>query len=187
MDESSHGMRAIHGLTKFNGRDDFHIWKFCMLRHLGRAGLRNHVLTEKFEAFASQEKSDEWDRRNVSTESMIIQSVEDSVIDSLTDCMTAKDMWEMLCKKNESSGLENLLRLQTELNSVWKDHSKTMSDYVKKLRVVFSKLKGACKVVDDQSKLVKLLNDLLMEEFEAIRTNLAYQVGISFLYKVRDL
>ena len=58
MDDSQHGIRAIHGLTKFNGRDDFHIWKFSMERHLGRAGLIGMVKEEK----DSSMKDEQWEK-----------------------------------------------------------------------------------------------------------------------------
>ena len=180
MEENQYGIRAIHGVTKFNGRDDFHIWKFCMLRHLGRVGLMSFVKDAKPSSFSSQDKKEDWEKKNVATESMLLQAIEDSVIEMLTDCTSAKGMWDKLVTTHENSGVDNILRLQTELNSIWKDSGKSMADYIKELRGIFSKLNGVGKGLDDASKLVKLLAGLPMEEYEAIRTNLAFQSGMTF-------
>ena len=89
-------------------------------------------------------------------------------------------MWDKLCETHESSWVENVLRLQTELESVWKEPGKSMNEYIRSLRSMFSKLQGAGSKVDEPSKLVKLLGGLPMSDYEAIRMNLAFQSGMTF-------
>ncbi|KMQ87248.1 copia protein [Lasius niger] len=111
----------------------------------------------------------EWLKENAKAMLLISTSIEDSQLESLLTCATAKAMWDTLSNIYEQKTETNKLILTQKFHEYRMSSSDSVVQHVAKVRNLASALKDVGEVVFDVAIMAKILASL-PSKFNALKT-----------------
>ena len=102
-------------IEKFDGSNDFGLWKMKMLAHLGNLGL-DFALDDDFLETMKEDKKMEVLKKAYNT---LILSLSDNVMREIVKCKSAKEVWGKLESLYMTKNLSSRLRLKAKFFT-WK-------------------------------------------------------------------
>nr|GFA79073.1 retrovirus-related Pol polyprotein from transposon TNT 1-94 [Tanacetum cinerariifolium] len=143
-------------LEKFNGSNDFTLWKVKMRVLLVQQGCA--VALEGEDKFPKDMKEKVKKEIMAKAHSAILLSVTDEVLREVVDQTTASELWDKLCEKNNS--LTNRLYQKQWLYTLWMSESTQVKDHLDTFNHIILDLQGVGVKVDDEDQALILLCSL---------------------------
>lgn len=143
-------------LEMFDGEGDFIIWRRKMKTIL--------VQLEVFEAvtgeYSPEATAKEITRMNNTAMATLMTHLEGKVIHEMGETETARELWENLIKRYQSSTLPNKVSLQTKFYGFRMDTAKTIKENLEVFYKLIQELAICGERIPDQLKCIILLNAL---------------------------
>ena len=185
-------------LSKFDGTDYF-LWSFTMVRYLKTMklwdvvtgeyarpevpGPREQVgpqhLDEEGETYTMEDVR-VWEEVNTEAETVILSAVGRQQQQSLTDCRSAKDMWDRLSGLYQQTSRTNKKRLKSEYAACCQKKGQSMAAYIREMDSLVDRLRGIGVETEEEDRIVCLLGGLL-SKYETLKIQLLNQDSISYL------
>nr|GFB55975.1 retrovirus-related Pol polyprotein from transposon TNT 1-94 [Tanacetum cinerariifolium] len=162
-------------LEKFNGSNDFTLWKVKMRALLVQQGCA--VVLEGEDKFPKDMKEKVKKEIMAKAHSAILISVTDEVLREVVDQTTASELWDKLCEKNNS--LTNRLYQKQWLYTLWMSESTQVKDHLDTFNHIILDLQGVGVKVDDEDQALILLCSLFCSYENFVDTMLYGRTTIS--------
>nr|GEV25340.1 retrotransposon protein, putative, Ty1-copia subclass [Tanacetum cinerariifolium] len=145
-------------LEKFNGSNDFTLWKVKMRALLVQQGCA--VALEGKDKFPNDTKEEVKKEIMAKAHSVIFLSVTDEVLREVLDQMTASELWDKLCEKYQNNSLTNRLYQKQRLYALRMFESTQVKDHLDTFNRIILDLQGVRVKVDDEDQALILLCSL---------------------------
>lgn len=139
-------------IQKLNCEESFSMWKFQLNIVLKSQNLLS-VLLDK-----GDQKRDE--QRDAQVQKTIMYTINKKYIPLLMNCVTAKEMYEKLCKIFENSSEQQKCDLMQELFQYTYNHTKDMTHHISTIENIAFRLKNIDEKVTDGMLISKILSTL---------------------------
>nr|GEX86176.1 retrovirus-related Pol polyprotein from transposon TNT 1-94 [Tanacetum cinerariifolium] len=153
-------------LEKFNGSNDFTLWKVKMRVLLVQQ--RCAVALEGEDKFPKDTKEEVKKEIMAKAHSAILLLVTDEVLREVVDQTTAFELWDKLCEKYQNNSLTNRLYQKQRLYTLWMSESTQVKDHLDTFNHIILDLQGVGVKVDDEDQTL-ILQCSLPERFLGMR------------------
>ncbi|CAL1681018.1 unnamed protein product [Lasius platythorax] len=163
--------KLVKSVTRLDSQN-YQLWKFQMNALLIANSVFDIVTGAKpmpGNEAANAAARKKWLKENAKAMLLISTSIEDSQLESLLTCATAKAMWDTLSNIHEQKTETNKLILTQKFHEYRMSSSDSVVQHVAKVRNLASALKDVREVVFDVAIMAKILASL-PSKFNALKT-----------------
>ena len=150
-------------VVKFNGTNNFGMWRCEVMDALNAQNLEDTLLLEKKKATTTDE---EWAKMNRSACGLIRSCLSQDIKYLVQHETSAKKLWETLEKKYLTKSVESRLQLKSKLYQFRMKKGSTVNEHINRFTKLLTDLINVDVVVEEEDKAVILLNSLPPEEYE---------------------
>ena len=145
-------------IEKFNGENDYGLWKMKMRAILVQQGLEKALLPDvKWPAETPETQKGEIQSKAFSA---IILSLSDNVLRSVSNVNTVTELWEKLEEVYRSKAMPNRIYMKEKFFAFKMDDSKSIENGIDEFNIVVLDLEELEVKIDEEDKAVVLLNSL---------------------------
>jgi len=150
-------------MVKFNGINNFEIWRCEVMDALNASNLEDTLLLEKRRSKTTDE---EWKKMNRSTCGLIRSCLTQDIKNLVLHETSARQLWETLEKKYLTKSVKSRLQLKSKLYGFQMQKGCSVNEHINRYTKLLTDLVNVDVKVDEKDKAVILLNSLLVEEYE---------------------
>ncbi|GKD42095.1 retrovirus-related pol polyprotein from transposon TNT 1-94 [Tanacetum coccineum] len=150
--------RLTFDLEKFNGSNDFTLWKVKMRALLVQQGCA--VALEREDKFPKDTKEEVKKEILEKANSAILLSVTDEVLWEVVDQTTASGLWKKMCEKYQNNSLSNRLYQKQRLYTLRMSESTQVKDHLDTFNRIILYLQRAGVKIDYEDQALILLCSL---------------------------
>ena len=145
-------------IEKFDGKNDFGLWKMKMLAHLGNMGFAKALEgADKLPASLTEEKKTEILDKAYNT---LILSLNDKVLREVVKCKSAADIWLKLEALYMTKNLSNRLYLKAKFFTFKMAEGKDLQGHIDEFNKLIVDLENIEVEYEDEDKALVLLHSL---------------------------
>ena len=167
MAEESKSVKTMNNsrieVVKFNGTNNFGMWRCEVMDALNAQNLEDTLLLEKKKDTTTD---DEWAKMNRSACGLIRSCLSQDIKYSVQHEKSAKDMWNTLEKKYLTKSVESRLQLKSKLYLFRMQRGSTVNEHLNRFTKLLTDLLNVDAIISEEDKSVILLNSLPPEEYE---------------------
>ena len=158
-------MSAKFEIEKFNGKN-FSLWKLKI-----KAILRKEKCLDAIEGRPTGIADDKWKEMDDNAVANFHLAMADSVLSSVAEKKTAKEIWDVLTKLYEVKSLHNKIFLKRRLYTLRMSESISVTDHINDLNTLFSQLTAIeCQIAENER--AELLLQSLPDSYDQLIINI---------------
>ena len=144
-------------VAKFNGKTDFPVWKVQVRAYLEANSWFGTIDGSTVTTQAWGAANPEWQKTEAKAKAVILNSVETSVVRTIMNLKTAKEMWTRLSTLYESHSKLSVSLLRQEFYSYRMTESMDMATHIANVESMVQRLNDVDKAVSEDEIVTKLL------------------------------
>jgi len=156
-------------VVKFNGTNNFGMWRCEVMAALTTSNLEDTLRLEKKRNSTTEE---DWDKMNRTACGLIRSCLTQDIKYNVLHETSARQLWEILEKKYLTKCIESRLQLKSKLYSFQMKKGCSINEHLNRYTKLLIDLVNVDVEVDEEDKAVILLNSPPVEEYETFTLTL---------------
>ena len=145
----------IKNIKKFDG-SNFQAWKFRMNSMLIANAIQDVVTGARvMPADADSADGKKWVKDNAKATCIVSSSIEDSQLNCMLNCTTAKQMWDKLVRIYEQKSVSNKMLLLQKFHGHRMESNESVVQHVSRVQNMASQLKDLAEAISDTAVMAK--------------------------------